>query len=497
MKALKFFSYFRGGNQRRTHGHASLCFFIALLVASNLHERVFSQQLGNSFVGVQSCSTSTCHGNEYATDDAWRNSVIVYFTEDPHATAGLLLRDQDSQRIVRRLNPEAVESRVAYDNVLRSRCIACHVTSSPADGKPAGEIADETLARGVSCESCHGPASGWLDAHVRTSWRGTSSTSRNGFRDNASMTGRAETCLRCHVGSRTADGLIRDVNHDLIAAGHPPLRFDLWSYLENLPAHWDTTKPSEQVFSQSALRTRAVGRKLSLAAAADLFSQRATDHLERPTNVPWPELADYDCFSCHQSLSIRSYQLPADEVRLSDLQVSEGLPIWNAWHSLLQLNLRGHRTMRYDLSPQGSDPRKAAVTGARIAREYREAAATAAREKTEPGRVALTLQDQLEREAPHDWHEAAIQYLRIDALLHDLELQHNLGGSVEYSEAIRELEGLLRFSPSDTQSPPDKSGVRDAATSPVAFNAERFRRTALSLLEIDAIRLPDSQQDGQ
>ncbi len=33
-----------------------------------------------------------------------------------------------------------------------------------------------------------------------------------------------------------------EVDHDLIAAGHPALRFEFATYFANLPPHWDVAR---------------------------------------------------------------------------------------------------------------------------------------------------------------------------------------------------------------------------------------------------------------
>ena len=51
----------------------------------------------------------------------------------------------------------------------------------------------------------------------------------NDLRDVAT---RAQICLRCHLGQASSDHTSRVVDHRLIAAGHPVLRFELDNYSE-------------------------------------------------------------------------------------------------------------------------------------------------------------------------------------------------------------------------------------------------------------------------
>src|SRR5262249_40039035 len=112
-------------------------------------------------------------------------------------------------------------------------CLDCHVhpsaTSAPRDAQFAFED-------GVGCESCHGPAQEWLAPHSTYTWGqlGDPDKVRLGLRPTKDLIERARGCVGCHVG---APG--RDVNHDLLAAGHPRLNFEYGAFLANVPKHWD------------------------------------------------------------------------------------------------------------------------------------------------------------------------------------------------------------------------------------------------------------------
>lgn len=435
-----------------------------------------------------SCATTTCHGNQSPDSPVWSRSLPLHLALDPHAHAGVVLRGRLSQRIVASLAPESVQSPVAYDNVLRTRCISCHVTVDAAACEPSGKLSDELLGRGVSCESCHGHAGGWLEEHVSSDWRRLRDEPSVGFRNNETLIARAQTCLRCHVGSRTEDGLVRDVNHDLIAAGHPPLRFDLLTYNLNLPAHWDTTSEQEQSLLRSSIRVREVGQAIGLAFAARLSSERASDYLAigQRSDVVWPELADFDCFACHQSLSSDSYHVPAANVQRSELHISDGLPVWNAWHSILLLNLRQKPHWLSALSPQNYDPKQMAEIGPQIAEHFIERARRAAQRFPSPMAVLGETIDDLQAKPPVDWHAAAIQFLRIEAVAEDLTRSgKNPVIAKRLNAKLPLLEQLLRFEPSDSG---DSSA--NALMSPQRFSADRFRAEALDSL---GHPIPDNQ----
>ena len=80
-----------------------------------------------------------------------------------------------------------------------------------------------------------------------------------------------EVCAGCHVGAPARDGLpARDVNHDLIAAGHPRLNFEFSAYLANMPHHWRDDVDRDAAADFPA-RAWAVGQVVTARAALDLL----------------------------------------------------------------------------------------------------------------------------------------------------------------------------------------------------------------------------------
>jgi hypothetical protein len=82
----------------------------------------------------------------------------------------------------------------------------------------------------VSCESCHGPASGYLEPHqVKGSYAKAVSTGLRDLKSNAARI--AKACVACHL---TTD-------KRLTAAGHPSgAEFDVGAGLKKI-VHWATT----------------------------------------------------------------------------------------------------------------------------------------------------------------------------------------------------------------------------------------------------------------
>jgi hypothetical protein len=111
---------------------------------------------GATYVGVASCSGTTCHGRSEGDGPVVRQDEIMLW-QDPasaagaHSRANNVLREPRSQVIAQRLGIGEASS--------APMCLGCHAT--PAGPRGARFQASD----GVGCESCHGPASGWVSSH--------------------------------------------------------------------------------------------------------------------------------------------------------------------------------------------------------------------------------------------------------------------------------------------------------------------------------------------
>lgn len=233
----------------------------------------------HSFVGTQSCSATGCHGAVKGNDLA--SSYTRFTSEDPHRWAFLLLYTQPSLDIYRRMTnqPQAKLEDEAYFAFLQQKCVGCHATP-PADATQP--IQPESYAAGVSCESCHGPASSWQFTHFDKKTKRPPE-----IRNLADLSVRATACTECHIGPQTSSDYTYDVNHDLIASGHPRLTFEFEAQLANLPAHWSASKDVKSHFE--AWRTG----ELAAAAQQDKLHASRDEH----------EFASYRCFDCHHGMT--------------------------------------------------------------------------------------------------------------------------------------------------------------------------------------------------
>ncbi len=193
------------------------------------------------------------------------------------------------------------------------------------------ELAATIRQDGVGCESCHGSSGAWLGLHTTYDWDLLSShekEERFGKVRLDDLAVRAERCVACHVGVPARDGLpAREVDHDLIAAGHPRLNFEFSSFLANIPAHWVET--GRNAASDFPARTWAVGQLVSGRTALELLQSRAKEAAQAGPDRPsrWPEFSEYDCASCHQDLRSRP---PGTKV--VGAASSPGIPAWGTWY---------------------------------------------------------------------------------------------------------------------------------------------------------------------
>lgn len=270
-------------------------------------------------LGVASCAAMACHhgngprgskGSEYST---W---VAV----DPHAKAYHVLYNDASKRMHEGL-AKAGEAPKGIANAWENpRCLACHAMGADADCR--------IQADGVGCERCHGPAEKWKDTHYLNNFN----RATPGFRDlRDRMTVRVEVCMDCHVGKGG-----QEVDHDLIALGHPRLRFDYAGFYASYPKHWvdtDRQRFGPDVEAQSWVLGQLIGAKSALR----LLEARAVDEREA-----WPEFAEYDCAACHHGLVNDSFRQKRDLKKAEKKEiVKPGEIPWGTWYYSLLPTLPG------------------------------------------------------------------------------------------------------------------------------------------------------------
>ena len=234
------------------------------------------QAQAGKYVGAGSCAASACHGGVQPRKETriQQNEYTTWVVNDRHARAYNVLNNAVSQRIARILKLEHAASATP-------RCLACH-SLNPPEAQQGRKL---DLSDGVSCESCHGPASGWLGPHTMRDWPHEKSVAL-GMHDTKDVVKRTEKCLTCHLGNQQ-----QYVDHELIAAGHPDLVFELDSFQSVMPRHWQ--EPAKPL---AGVHTWAVGQATQLREGMKRVAWRARGNV-------WPEYAELECFACHHDLT--------------------------------------------------------------------------------------------------------------------------------------------------------------------------------------------------
>lgn len=258
-----------------------------------------SAQQPGRYLGVATCTNAGCHGSTQPLNSTrvLQNEFYTWLNHDRHAGAYTILFNQQSARIAKnmRIRGKAYESDV---------CLDCHTTNLPA-ALVEGHVDKED---GVQCEVCHGPASGWRAEHAEEGWTHEQSVAR-GMIDLRSAGARGSLCAGCHIGSAK-----KEVDHELIAAGHPVLRFELDNFTATMPPHWNVSDRTTH-----GVRAWAVGQVVKFRESLDNVARHARGD-------EWPEFSDMSCHHCHHALKDSQWR---QERGWPD---RAGLPTWSPQH---------------------------------------------------------------------------------------------------------------------------------------------------------------------
>lgn len=251
-----------------------------------------------SILGSSSCASSGCHGGGKPRNlgSEWN----TWIDSDPHAKAYRILFNETSVRMARNLNLRDSQNRIvpAHENMT---CLKCH---SPQATESSAH------ADGVGCESCHGPAGKYGTVHYLDFWKNLTveeKAKQYGLLATKNIDFRIQQCATCHVGNAE-----QDVDHNLIAAGHPRLLFEYSSFQHspNYTPHW------KEKTSNFEIRSWILGQIAIAKATLELTEARAL----KKTN--WPEFGEFNCQSCHHKI---------DDANFASISKSTGMSPWNDW----------------------------------------------------------------------------------------------------------------------------------------------------------------------
>ncbi|MFZ0582674.1 MAG: multiheme c-type cytochrome [Candidatus Acidiferrales bacterium] len=235
------------------------------------------------YTGPGSCASTTCHGSVTPRSDnrVLQNEYSIWIVKDKHSKAYASLQGDIGERMATILGIGKAES--------APKCLACHALNVPATDRAR----TFDLSEGVSCENCHGPAAAWLGPHTERDWTHEKSLAL-GMYDTRDLTKRTEKCLSCHLGNDE-----KSVDHEMIAAGHPDLYFELDSFSAVMPRHWkEPGEPGEPENSDPwyEVRELSTGQAVQLQQSLLRLASRAHGKF-------WPEFSELQCYACHHSLT--------------------------------------------------------------------------------------------------------------------------------------------------------------------------------------------------
>ncbi len=443
----------------------------------------------DQYVGVGSCASPACHGgplpaaNNTSNGREWKTSYTVWIERDPHAGAYNVLRSEQSRNMLCELDHKP---KAACQPWNEPRCLACHSTTGrPSEDGRAVEAPAERVVDGVGCEACHGPARGWLAEHTARSWDNVSSKERaaKGMIDTREIGACAAACAGCHVGSTG-----RDMNHDMIAAGHPRLTFELSAFLANMPHHWqdrDNTgfpqrwnDPARDFAVDDPAQVWAVGQIAMTESALRLLAARAgaADPLPgHPGGGPWPELSEYDCYSCHHGLSLDGYR---QKTLGNDGREHRSSYRWATWHLpltrllLQQCTCAAAKSALTNLDQLAASLQWPLPAPKTVARDAESAAAALQVLLSEPNKPCFDRQivDRVllatERQPAANWDEACGQYLLFRSAC---------SGDSRFNAPLASLRDLLQFRDQPRPEGPPAQYLSPAESLSISFDPGRFK----------------------
>jgi Cytochrome c554 and c-prime len=239
-------------------------------------------------MGVASCASSVCHGKSapQVGRDVLLNEYSIWTHNDRHSQAYNRLKSDSALRIGAKLgiaNPAAAKI-----------CVTCHADTQATDATGPTRFRQSD---GVGCEACHGGAEHWLDSHAQASATHKDNLARGMYPSDQPLR-RAALCLSCHLGTRD-----RFATHVIMGAGHPRLSFELETYTELQPRHYEV--------DDDYIRRKGSVDGMNLWVTGQLESaERYLELLTSPLLTAGgmtPELSFYDCYSCHHSLEDRRW----------------------------------------------------------------------------------------------------------------------------------------------------------------------------------------------
>lgn len=209
---------------------------------------------GLKYGGPTACSTDGCHGSAKPHREGRTiHNEYVHWLESKHAHSWENLATDRAKEV-------GAKMKLAAPPQESGRCLKCHSLLVPREQQQS----TWDLTRGNACENCHGPSEKWRESHARGSaanWSHAKSL-KAGMNDTQDLAVRGAICVKCHLA----------IDHEMLAAGHPFLSFELDNFSQRMPPHWIQEKPfvaSKAWAAGQATALRASLRQLDLRVKAE------------------------------------------------------------------------------------------------------------------------------------------------------------------------------------------------------------------------------------
>lgn len=388
-------------------------------------------------LGVKSCGSSGCHGQVASSSSpVLLNEYVTWQKYDKHARAYQVLLEPRSVRIAKNLGlKNAHEAKI---------CLDCHADNVPQNQRGPQFV----LADGVGCEACHGPGSApWMGLHIGGSSHQVNV--ENGLLPLEDPVVRAEMCLDCHLGNSN-----QFATHEIMGAGHPRISFEVDSFTDFQPAHYvidDDYRKRKKVVN--GVKTWAIGQALMVERRMNLMLDS-----KYAGNGLFPELAFFDCHSCHhpmsESLPTKNGNFPAAWSPRPGTGVGPGVVKFNDSNMLMlkiALDMAGS-----GLADKMASDMKALHKAAQTSRAAMTSAASAAREtaraavkalsakevgKAEMMKAAKTLAQQSSQGFFADYESAEQATMALGAFVEAMRVAGHID-SAGYDNLSKRMEGV-------------------------------------------------------
>lgn len=295
------------------------------------------------FVGEGRCANPTCHGAPVAESATaspelatwkWARTLWADESIDRHSRAFRTLQTKESAAIA---NYMGLGEGGATSS---TKCLVCHAPEAAVPERAArlsdGQVSTHQRAHGVSCEHCHGAAEAWLEAHSAADWpERRASFRKRGFVDLNDFRVRAEMCASCHV----------EIDHEIVAAGHPPLQFEMVAYAQ-LFQHWNDLQehPGDPHPNPTLW---LLGQVVGLRSTARMVARRAGDENYQALGR-FEHFAGQECYRCHHKLVDDAMRQAAGHWAMLDIALPAVFPdlapvLGERWRALEKAVASGRR----------------------------------------------------------------------------------------------------------------------------------------------------------